>query len=81
MPGVAFAQPPDHLIPDITASIARAVATLPKDKTIALVGIATEAGGNAAIVARVNNTWAVQVWVGKTWRRPLTYGAEVMWSR
>lgn len=73
-----FNAPPDHLIPDITASIGRAVAQLPKDKTVALVGVATEAGGNAAIVAKVNNTWAVQAWVGKTWGGPVSYGAQVM---
>ena len=78
MTGVAFTQPPDHLIPDISASIQRALATLPQGKSGALVGVATTSGVNAAVVARINDTWTVQAWIGKTWTGPVTGGAQIL---
>jgi len=78
MTGVAFTQPPDHLIPDISASIAKAVAALPQGKSGALVGVATNAGVNAAVVAKVNDVWTIQAFIGKTWKGPVTGGAQIL---
>jgi len=78
MTGVVFNQPPDHLIPDISASIQRAVAALPQGKSGAIVGVATDAGVNAAVVAKLNETWTVQAWVGKTWGGSVTGGAQIL---
>lgn len=76
--GVAFNAPPPHLIPDLQHSIATALQTLPPDKRGALVGIVTETGVNAAIVARVNDVWAVQAWVGKSWgEKHVEAGAQI----
>jgi hypothetical protein len=78
MTGVAFNQPPAQLIPDISASIAKAVAALPQGKSGALVGVATTSGVNAAVVAKINDTWTVQAYVGKTWSGPVTGGAQIL---
>lgn len=75
--GVAFEPPPAHLLPDIMASMARAIATLPPDADGAIVGIATDKGANAAIVARLPAGFEVQAWIGKSWGERVTYGAEV----
>lgn len=78
MTGVAFNQPPALLIPDISASIARAVAALPQGKSGAIVGVVTDTGLNAAVIARVNDTWSVQAWLGKTWGGTVTGGGQIL---
>lgn len=78
--GVAFNDPPAHLIPDIRKSIDLAVAQLPDWKRGAVVGVATEAGVNAAVVAKLDHGWTVTSWIGKTWHAPVSEGASVMRS-
>lgn len=78
MTGVAFNQPPALLIPDISASIAKAVAALPQGKSGAIVGVATTTGVNAAVIARLDDTWSVQAWVGKDWGKSVTGGAQIL---
>jgi len=81
MTGVAFNDPPPHLIPDLQHSITNALSTLPPDKSGALVGVATEKGVNAVIVARVNDVWAVQAWIGKSWGdKHVDAGAQIQAS-
>lgn len=79
--GVVFSAPPERLIPDITASISRAVAALPEGKHTAVVAVMTEVGANAAIVAKVGEDWRVQTWIGKSWGSShINGGVEVMGS-
>jgi hypothetical protein len=76
--GVAFNAPPMQLVGDIRSSIDQAVAQLPADKRGALVGVATEQGVNAAIVAKLDHGWTVQSWIGKAWGGAVQGGAQVM---
>lgn len=79
--GVQFNTPPTNLIPDLQHSINNALSALPQDKSGALIILATEKGANAAVVARVNDTWSVQAWVGKSWgEKSIDAGAQVMAS-
>lgn len=75
--GVAFSAPGPELVPSITASIRRAVESLPAGSRGAIVGVATQDGVNAAIVARFDHGWDVQAWVGKRWAGPLEAGVQV----
>jgi len=52
--------------------------TLPQGKSGALVGVATTSGVNAAVVARINDTWTVMAFIGKTWQGPITGGAQIL---
>lgn len=74
--GVAFAPPPRAMLPDITASIARAASGLAVGEG-AVVGIATDAGWNGAVVVRAPHGIDVHAWVGKSWGTQLTGGVEV----
>lgn len=76
--GVAFNAPPEDLVPSIRASLDKAIATLPPGANGALVGIATERGVNAAVVAKGDHGWQVSAWIGKTWSGPVEAGARVM---
>lgn len=76
--GVAFTEPPEHLIPDIMGSINRAVAQLPPDANGALVAVADRSGVNAAVVAKIDESWRVTAWIGKSWGGPVEAGALVM---
>lgn len=78
--GVGFNAPPDRLIPDVHAAIDRALATLEPDHTVALVGVVTDAGVNAALVTKTAHGVKVATWVGKKWGESLAGGAYVMWS-
>lgn len=80
-PGVAFNAPPERLIPDIRASIDRALATMEPGHQVALVGVVTESGTNAALVVKTAHGVSVASWFGKRWDGPLAGGAYVMWSR
>lgn len=75
--GVAFTEPPPHLIADVQQSIQQAVAQLPPDAKGAIVGVTTAQGVNAAVVARLEHGWMVQSWIGKDWHAPLSGGAAV----
>jgi hypothetical protein len=81
--GVHFNEPPPHLIADINASIASAIAQLPPDTDAALVGVADRKGGwNAAFVGKIPGAagFEVKAWVGKSWGddASLDWGAQVM---
>ena len=77
MTGVAFTTPPAKLIPDLQASITRAVAAIPKGSRGALVSVVTDTGVNAAVVTKIGNDWAVQAWIGKNWGERVHGGAAV----
>lgn len=79
--GVAFTAPPDHLLPDIRASIDRAVATLEPGKTTALIGVVTETGANAVLVMKQDSGWSEEIWFAKQWDGKVTGGFNVKWSR
>jgi hypothetical protein len=65
--GVAMVTPPEVLLPSLTASINKAAAAIPADKTGGLVAILTPKGANAAIVQKVGDNIRVTAWLGKTW--------------
>lgn len=76
--GVAFNAPPPDVLPGIMASIGKAVAALPPEKTGALVGLVNETGANAVIVTRLAGGWDVQAWIGKRWDTSgVQYGAAL----
>lgn len=79
--GVAFTAPPTEHLPSIKVAIDQALATLPPDKTVALVSVLNERGANAAVVGRVAGGWEVYGYIGKDWGADLRYGAAVRWSR
>lgn len=74
--GVAFTEPPIRCRPS-RPQFDEIANRLPANAQGAIVGLATEAGWNAAVVHRVN--WQIQVagWVGKSWGSKLTSGAVV----
>ena len=75
--GVLFNAPPNNLLPSISKSIADAIAQLPPGANGAVVGIATEKGANAAVVAKVRDGWEIQAWIGKKWVGPVEGGGSV----
>lgn len=77
--GVALNQPPGILRAAIDAKAREAIGLLPPDANGAFVGIATEAGWNVAIVAKVGDRIDIAGYVGKSWGRPLDVGAELRW--
>ena len=76
--GVLMTTPPARLIPDLRASMDRALAALSDNTGTAVVGLVTERGVNAAVVARGANGWRVETWIGKTWGGPVEGGAFVV---
>jgi hypothetical protein len=78
MSGVVMTAPPERLIPDLRASMADALAQLRAGEQGALVAVATDAGVNAAVVARVGGDWQVQAWIGKRWGAHVQGGALVV---
>ena len=77
LPGVQFKTPPSQFMQTIQAELDRSLAALPAGAQGALVGIATAAGVNAAIVTRVGPGWDVAAWIGKSWGEPVVGGALV----
>ena len=77
--GVAFSGPPTSLLADATHVLAQMTDTLPPGTNGAVIGVATEAGWNAAVVHRVGDSFAVSGWIGKSWG-PVTGGGVVRWS-
>ena len=75
--GVEFNPPPPSLMTSVMRQIDAQVATLPPDADAALVSVATNAGVNAAFVARVPGGFEVVTWVGKSWGEAVTYGGGV----
>lgn len=71
--------PPPGLSASIEAAVARAIAAIPADKSVALIGVATEKGANLVIAGRTaGGALSGQVWVGKSgWDRPIREGIEV----
>jgi hypothetical protein len=77
MSGVQLHQPPSELRAAINAKAREAIGTLPPTANGAFVGIATEAGWNLAVLARVGDRIDVAGYVGKSWGAPLDVGAQV----
>jgi hypothetical protein len=75
--GVAFNEPPPHLIADALHIISEQMATLPADADAALVGIATDAGVNFAFVVKTPGGIEIATWIGKTWGSQIEYGAGI----
>jgi hypothetical protein len=78
--GVKMIPPPERLIPDLHASMKRAIDTLPPGQRGAIVAVGTERGVNAAVVAKVGDGWQVQSWIGKEWGGAVQGGAAVVKS-
>jgi hypothetical protein len=79
--GVAYTEPPPHLLEDALRIVTLGVEQLPPGAHGAIVAVATETGANGAIVARVNEHFELVGWVGKSWGSTITYGgaAKVVW--
>lgn len=75
--GVATVPPPASLIDAMTKHVTDAVKTLPTGTRGALVGVATTAGVNLAVVSKVGTRTEVVGWVGKSWGEPISGGAAV----
>lgn len=81
--GVQFNAPPDSIIPSITASIDKAMASLRPGEDGAIVGIADGKGGaNGALVLRAPHGFEVYAWLGKSWAddEPVNWGVAIRQS-
>jgi hypothetical protein len=79
--GVRYAAPPAELVPSIMDSIAKAMETVIErepDAKGAVVGQATTAGWNAAIVVKAPGGFDVEAWIGSTWGKPIDGGVKVL---
>lgn len=80
--GVQFVPPPPLIVSDLRKSIDTALASLKSGERGAIVLVATADGGtvtlNAAVVAKIGETWAIQSWVGKRYGGEVVGGATVM---
>jgi hypothetical protein len=79
-PSVVYTvDPPKGLSASIAEAVARAMVTIPPDKTFALMAVATEKGGNLVIAAKSpGGRFQVQAWVGKSgWTGPIKQGVEI----
>lgn len=77
VPGVAFTPPPASLMAQASQILESSLAQLPPDAKGAIVGIATTAGWNAAVVHRIGNDFAIAAWLGKSWQGGLTGGTAI----
>lgn len=78
--GVQFNAPPDSIVPSITASIEKAMASLRPGEDGAIVGLTDRKGGtNFALVLRAPHGFEVYTWIGKNWAEdePLDWGAAI----
>lgn len=79
-PGVVYTvDPPRGLSASIADAVARAMVTIPPDKTFALMAVATEQGGNLVLATKsTSGRFQVQAWVGKSgWTGPVKQGLEI----
>lgn len=74
---VLFNAPPPERLPSINAAVADAVAKMSPDAKAALIGVANKSGANAVFVLRTDHGWTADMWIGKTWKGDLDYGAEI----
>lgn len=76
--GVAFTEPPTPILADATRLVGDlATQLLPREAKGGVIGVATDAGWNAAVVHRAGERFQVASWVGKNWGSGLTGGAAV----
>jgi hypothetical protein len=78
--GVVLNQPPSPLRAAIDAKAREAIGQIPPGANGAFVGVATEAGWNVAVLARVGDRIDIAGYVGKSWGAPLNVGAEIRWT-
>lgn len=76
-PGVAFNDPPAHLLDAIRAKAIGVTGELGPSDHGAIVTIPLRNGINAAAVAKLDNHWFVMGFIGKTWGEPLDVGGAV----
>jgi hypothetical protein len=76
-PGVVVA--PVGLISDaLQLAVANVLATVPPDKRLAFVAVATERGVNLAVAYRAGPHMVVAAWLGKSgWDKPLGRGVAL----
>jgi hypothetical protein len=76
--GVQLNQPPSAFRASIDAKAREAIGALPDGANGALVSVATDAGWNVAVLARVGDRIDVAGYIGKTWGaiKP-EFGAQV----
>ena len=83
-PGVSVV-PPGMIAESIKTQVNAAIASLPNDKTVAMIGVATVEGMNLALVARKEHErWGdvgVSAWIGKKWAGSIEGGVGVVWSK
>lgn len=76
--GVNFSPPPPKLLEQAETLVKNTFAHLPPGTNGALVGVATSAGWNAAVVHRTDNEHVeVAAWIGKNWGDKLSGGSVV----
>ncbi len=80
MNGVILNQPPGPLRTAIDAKAREIIGQLSPEDNGAFVGIATEAGWNVAVLARVGDRIDIAGYVGKSWGAPLDVGAQIRWK-
>ena len=81
MSGVVLNQPPSALRAAIDTKAREAIGQLRPGANGAFVGVATEAGWNVAVLARVGDRIDVAGYIGKSWGavKP-EFGAEIRWE-
>ena len=79
--GVAYTDPPGPLLAQALEIVNRGIAELPANANGAIVTVATDAGVNGAVVAKVNDHFQVVGFIGKSWGNAITYGgaAKLVW--
>jgi len=76
--GVQFRPPPPEYLREVTSKISEAVAQIPAGKSGALIGVVTQRGANAVLVAKVRGDWQTMAYVGKSWGQPVEVGAAIL---
>lgn len=73
--------PPDRIRAAIRLKVEEALAEIPKDKSGAIVAVATQDGVNLAVAHKGPMGWTVAAWVGKRWGAKGTdVGAQIKTS-
>ena len=74
--GVAFNPPPPNLLQQATRIAIEGGAPLAENE-VAVVGIVTDAGTNAVIVAKVKGGVEIAGWIGKNWGSKINCGVGI----
>jgi hypothetical protein len=76
--GVKFTEPPPNVFPSVMAAVKEAIGQLSPDARGAMIGVVNTHGANAVVVTRLPHGFEAQIWIGKSWKGPLDYGANII---